>query len=366
METEELVDTLEQAGLSPYEASAYVTALELGTASATDVADASEVPGPRIYDVLDTLTEWGYVETYEQDTIRVRAHSPADVLADLRGRADRFEAAADEIEDRWDQPELEPNNASIVKRFRTVIDRARLFIEDAASQVHLSATPADFEQLREALERAYARGVAVDVLVHTGPDREPPPRETFTGTCREVRHRGVPAPFVALVDRQKTCFSQPDESFQQYGVLVNDQTHTYVFHWFFTTFLWENADLVYSERTSDPPLAYVDIRRLVREARPLLESDATVTVLVEGYEVGTGDRREFAGTLVDAQYGTTPGGRDQDLQLAGQVTLQVDTGEEVVSVGGWGAVIEEIEAERIVIEDVEGNAGVLGLPGETP
>lgn len=72
----------------------------------------SEVPGPRIYDVLRSLADREYVETYEQDTLRARAHSPADVLDDLRGRADRFESAAEEIEERWEQPGLESTKAS--------------------------------------------------------------------------------------------------------------------------------------------------------------------------------------------------------------------------------------------------------------
>ena len=49
MNDEELAGVLEGAGLSLYQAAAYVTLLELGTASATDLADVSGVPGPRIY-----------------------------------------------------------------------------------------------------------------------------------------------------------------------------------------------------------------------------------------------------------------------------------------------------------------------------
>lgn len=364
MDSETLADTLEEAGLSPYQAAAYVTVLELGTASATDVADASEVPGPRIYDVLAALADRGYVETYEQDTLRVRAHSPAEVLSDLRERSDRFADAAAEIEERWEQPELESNRASIVKRFETVIDRARLFIEDAENQIHVSASPEDLAKLHDPLSEAYARGVAIDLIVHTDVDEDPPPRSEFVGTCREARHRAVPTPFVALVDRRKTCFSQPQDSFDQYGVLVNDRTHTYVFHWFFTTFLWENADLVYTERTADPPLSYVDIRRLLRETQPLFESAATVTVRVEGYDTATGDRREFTGTVADARSAQGPGNADPDPQHAGQVMLAVDTGDDVVTVGGWGAVLEDVEAERIVVESVEGDDADARLPGE--
>ncbi|MFC7136897.1 TrmB family transcriptional regulator [Halobaculum litoreum] len=108
MDTESLVETLEAAGLSPYQSAAYVALLDLGTASATDVADASGVPAPRIYDVLRTLEELEYIETYEEGSLRARAHSPSIVLDDLRGRANRLEAAAEEVEDRWEQPGWRP------------------------------------------------------------------------------------------------------------------------------------------------------------------------------------------------------------------------------------------------------------------
>ena len=49
MDAGALRSTLEDAGLSPYQAEAYVTLLDLGAASATTVAEASGVPDPRIY-----------------------------------------------------------------------------------------------------------------------------------------------------------------------------------------------------------------------------------------------------------------------------------------------------------------------------
>jgi len=83
METEQFVTVLEEAGLSPYEATVYVTLLDLGTASATAIADESGVPGPRIYDILRSLADRGYVETYQQGTLQARAHDPTDVIGDL-------------------------------------------------------------------------------------------------------------------------------------------------------------------------------------------------------------------------------------------------------------------------------------------
>ena len=72
MNVDELITTLQNAGFAPYQAQAYVALLELGSASAQEIATASDVPGPRIYDVLHSLEEDGYITTYEQDPLRPR------------------------------------------------------------------------------------------------------------------------------------------------------------------------------------------------------------------------------------------------------------------------------------------------------
>ncbi|MFD1513350.1 TrmB family transcriptional regulator [Halomarina rubra] len=354
MDTEELIETFEAAGLSPYQAHAYVALLDLGAASATELAEASGVPKPRIYDVLDALEGHGFVETYENDALCAQAHSPDEVLAALRDRAGRLEAAATEVEERWEEPDLENNRASIVKQFTTVLNRAEEFVQGATHQIQLSATPDDFERLRPALRDAHERGVSTRVSIHTLPDEEPPSVDRFEGVCIEARHRPLPAPFVVLVDRQQTCFAHHPGSFEQYGVLVDDRTHTYVFHWYFMTCLWEHWETVYSLPTDEPPVEYVDIRYCVSDLNALLADDATVTVRVEGYDLETGEEVVFTGRVADTHY--APGPPDGDatriLQLAGQVTVVVETDRGEVSVGGWGAVVEDVEATRITVESV--------------
>ncbi len=351
MDATELTDALETAGLPPYEAAAYVALLELRTARATDIAEASDVPRPRIYDVLGSLADRGYVELYEEGTLRARAHSPANVLEDLRGQADTFEAAADEIEERWEQPELSSTDASVVGKLRTVIERARLFIDQADHHINLSITPENFDRLRDSLERAHERGVTVHAAIHTDTGTEPPAADRFAGACKEARHRALPAPFVALVDRRMTCFAPHPGSADQYGVLVNDQTYSFVFYWYFLTCSWMSWETIHSERRSKPPIEYIDLRRLVREIQPLVDAGATITVSVEGRDLESGDVREFDGTVSGTRYGAATEGADTP--CAGVVTLLVDTGDGEVSVGAWGAVVEEVEATRIVVEAID-------------
>ncbi|MFW5917843.1 MAG: TrmB family transcriptional regulator [Haloferacaceae archaeon] len=169
MDTEELSEVLQAADLSFYQADAYVTLLELGSASATEVARASDVPDARIYDVLRDLDERGYVELYEQDTFQARATDPETVVAGLTDRASRFEDAAAEIRERYEQPTLDAHTVSIVKRFETVMEAARTFVSEAETQIHATLTPEQFEVLRDDLADAKGRGVTAALLNRQNP-----------------------------------------------------------------------------------------------------------------------------------------------------------------------------------------------------
>ncbi|QIB73871.1 TrmB family transcriptional regulator [Halogeometricum borinquense] len=361
MDLAELQDALEDAGLSQYQAEAYNALLQLGAASATELADACAVPTARIYDVLRDLETKGYIETYEQDSLRARACDPETVLEDLRSRATMLEAAADEIEDRWEAPEVDRHMLSIVKRFETVFQRAASIIREAENEVQLSVTADQYEELKPALREAFENGAIVKVSLHTDPERDGPSFDSmdFEGVVTEVRHRTLPTPFVLLVDRTQTCFAPHAHSLNEYGVLVDDYTLTYVFHWYFQTCLWEVLDPVYSARDDEPPVVYADVRRCVRDIEPMLSEDATVRATVTGLDTGTGDHVELTGEITEVYYsGMTDTTAEADStpalsQLAGQVCFTLRAGEETYTVGGWGAVLEDVEATRVTVTKLD-------------
>jgi len=355
MGTEALVDTLQTVGLSPYQANAYVALLDLGTASATDIADASDVPAPRIYDVLQALEDRGYVETFEQPSLQARAHSTAEIVEDLTQRAERLEQAAEEIEERWQRPELSAGRASIVTRFQTVLERAENIVSESNYQVLLSTTVEHLQELRPALEDAMDRGVSVRVSVHTD-DESLPDTNEFDSVCTEARHRPIPAPFVVIGDRRRASFAHHPRSYDQYGVLMSDRTHAYVFYWYFLTNLWQPWEVVYRAGSGEYPVEYFDIRQLVRDLREAgWESEPQVKIRVEGFDTETGEERTVEGRLLDVRtpYGTT---EDVGFGLVGQVTIDLDVDGDRVSVGGWGAILENVEGTRIFLLDDLGGA----------
>ena len=355
MNDDELTAILEDAGLSPYQADAYVTLLEMGTAAATDIADRCDVPDPRIYDVLRDLESKGYIETFQQDSLSARAHDPEVVLEDLRARSSRYLEAAESIEERWNQPEITDHEVSIVKRFETVKNRARELIEDAESEIQLGVSAEQFLEFRDALIAAHDRGVDVKLSICSESDDYVPDVADLEGTCMEARHRDMPSPFLIIVDRVWTCFAPHHRSINEYGVLVHDRTHSYVFHWYFRTCLWEIWDTVYTERTPETPITYVDFRQAVRDIEPLLNEGATITVAVNGYETGTKTPIELHGVITDVDYTGSSLGRTEPIplaQLAGRVSATLETEDGTYEIGGWGAMVEAIETTRLVVEDV--------------
>ncbi|PSP82214.1 TrmB family transcriptional regulator [Halobacteriales archaeon QS_1_68_17] len=354
MDSDTLVESLQEAGLSPYQAEAYVGLLEMGSASASELADASQIPKPRIYDVLESLERRGYIETYEQDTLRARAHDLDDVLGDLESRIGRLEAAAEEIEHRWTQPNVESHEVSIVSRSETVHKRAEAAIESAEYHLQLSVSPAEFRTLKPLLSAAHDRGVQIEISLHTRRDepQEIDPGE-FEGAATEVRHRNLPAPFVVLVDRKQVCFATHETATEEYGILVDDRMLAYVFHWHFLTSLWEVWDPIYQDSDDTPPAHYAEIRKCVRDIEPLVRDGSAVQARVEGVETDTGRERTLSGRIVDIEYSAETNGEGPPslLDLAGQATLVLETDEETYSVGGQGALVEDIRANRITILD---------------
>lgn len=360
---EKLRDILQRTRLSQYQADAYVTLVELGTASAVEIANACDVPQARIYDVLRDLEGMGYVETYERGSLHARAHEPDRVIDDLQEQAKSAIAAAEEIEARWEKPSIENHRVSVVNRFETVAERAREYVQDADAQILLAATSEQFLDLADDLQDAVDRDVVVKVSLHpSDPDHSVPidrVRDRFEDATIEVRERTIPGPFVLIADRVGVCFA-PEVVFHpsnEYGMLINDYSLGQVFKWFFETSLWEAWDEVYSAKSGDPPIPYTSIRDCIRDVEPLLDAGHEVVVSVRGRDTDSGRDVEFSGrvtNLVHAGHQPEGGGPESALTMfAERATIELDTGDETVTVGGWGAVLEDVEADQLVVESVD-------------
>jgi len=358
MDEDELRDGLREAGLSQYEADAYLAVLERGTAPAVKIAEQTGIPKSRIYDVLEDLERDDYVETFEQDSaLSARPRDPSEVMSDLQQRANKLASTAEAIEDRWERPEISGHKISIVKRFDSVVEQFRAAAEDATNRIQIAVSPSQFEAVRPALEDAVDRGVFVKLCVATGlEDSHVVDDMAFEDAATEVRHRTLPAPFTALVDRSHTFFSSQSHPTDQYGIIIDDLTLTYVFHWYFQGALWGTWPHVYDSVAEGTKLEYVDVRECVQDIAPIVNDGTTIPATVRGFDIETGEDITLSGEITEI-ISAAPPNDDGSLtltQLAGQATIVLEADGREYGVGGRGATLEDVEATRVMLDQPEG------------
>jgi len=357
MDREQIGQALKYAGLTAYQADAYLTLLDLGTAPAVEVAHKSSVPTSQIYDVLRELEERGYVETIDQEKLYAQPEPPEALFGDLMSRGELLTDAADEIKERYREPDTVDYRISVTKHPETAVEQALTEIEDADTVVEIAATPAQLQQLLPELQTARDRGVIVRATLYLSDHDDVPIDESMLGgVVSELRVCSIPGPFLVILDRHQVCFAPNSRSDESYGVLVHDRILPFIFHWYFLTCLWNLYPTVY--RDDPTAMTYVNLKEFFRDLYPVLRTEGfEIVIRVNGSEIQTSSDTTITGRV---QSMTFPQQRLDDhdptlTELATYATMIVDTGTDLVSVGGWGAVYEDVSAQRIDVLDVTYN-----------
>ncbi|MFP8958055.1 TrmB family transcriptional regulator [Natrialbaceae archaeon A-CW3] len=347
MDRDHIRQALEHAGLTSYQADAYLTLLELGSAPAVEVGRKSSVPVSQIYDVLRDLEAREYIETMEREKLYAQPRQPEAILEELTDRGQLLTDAAQEIDERYQQPGTMDYRLSVTKHAETVVKHAIELVEEAAIVVDLAATVEQLEEMIPELRIARERGVVIRATVYTTTDDVTIDREKLEGAISELRVCSIPGPFLVTIDRHRTCFAPNTRSDETYGVLVHDRILPFIFHWYFLTCLWNLFPTVYLD---DPEtITYVTIEEFFCDFYELSQDGYRLDVRIRGADVDTDSETTVTGTVESMQYTWMDRTTTQPTlaELGAYTTMVVDTGEKTVSVGGWGAVFEDIEARRI-------------------
>jgi sugar-specific transcriptional regulator TrmB len=362
MDRDQLRAALENADLTGYQAEAYLTLVDEGMIRAIDVAKKSEVPTSQIYEILRDLEEQGFIETIEQDQLHARARDPTEMLDHLRTRGELLTAAAEEIEDRWERPKMHRHRISFVRNTETVLQHVRESLANAETNVDVALSFDQLQTLAPALAEAKRRGVIIRCVVYPEPDLASKLENLgLDEVVGELRVHDIPSAFLTIVDRRQIFFAPNSRADEPYGILFEDEILAYVHYWYFETCLWTLSEPVFT----DPAMAfvYVSIEQFIRDMTVPWNHGADISVTVYGEDVHSGESRVLSGRLVDVIF---PGvARTDDApptfdQLGGISSLVVESDGETYSVGGSGAVYEDLKGTQIVVEDVE-----FEPPGET-
>ncbi len=85
--------TLREMGLNAYEIDAYITLLESGQLTAMEISQEAKVPYSKIYEVLNTLKEKGWVKSSEPRPFKYSPTSPVEATTHTKRRLnDKYQA----------------------------------------------------------------------------------------------------------------------------------------------------------------------------------------------------------------------------------------------------------------------------------
>lgn len=163
---EAAVASLQELGLSMYEARAYVGLVSGGAQNGNELSRAAAIPSSKVYGTLDKLVTAGLARQIRREGgAAYVAVSPDELLPRLRERLTRPLDELDALLPQLASTEPDPD-LSQLSNLEAIVERARAMIGAAAAQVFLSVWEENLEPLRESLLAAEERGVEVFATVY--------------------------------------------------------------------------------------------------------------------------------------------------------------------------------------------------------
>ncbi|ACV12716.1 transcriptional regulator, TrmB [Halorhabdus utahensis DSM 12940] len=169
MTEQDVLDSLETLGLSNYEAQVFLALQRLGTGTAQDVSDVSDVPRSQVYGAAEDLAEKGLVEVVEASPKAYRSVTLATARDVLTERLERERTRAFEhlesIRTQDDERDAS-GDVSTLRGRQSIDDRVAALVERAAGAVVFVAPTADSltDDIVTALAEKAASGVSVTVV----------------------------------------------------------------------------------------------------------------------------------------------------------------------------------------------------------
>ena len=204
MNRSEVVEQLQDLGLTSYEAKAYVALSGLGPSEPKKVASDARIPYPSAYTALRTLESKGWVEQVVKKPVTYRAKKPANVRAMV---SSRLEDTFKELERVYKTEPTEDAELVYTIRGRSkVLDKVHEMLRGAKQKVIVVAPSMGFEDAKtmELLAESVNKGVEVRAICDDeGIGLLPPGVEIRTGNH---------VAFDLLVDDSIALIGLPDHS----------------------------------------------------------------------------------------------------------------------------------------------------------
>lgn len=342
MTTDDLQSGLEEVGsrfdFGEYEIEAYLTILEHGRLTASQISEKTDIPQPRVYDTVRSLSQSGLVELRESRPMEALAVDPEEAFTDVQST---LSTLVEHLSQRYTTPARESEAVSLIKSRQTILRYIEDVIDTAEYELVLSLTPDLLSRYEDALVERREAGVTIELLLAPAVDVPDADEYDYSSVATAARaRRGVTTPIVAVGDGTYSVYTTReafDPGENRYGVIFNRSELGFLISGFMNTVVWSSATPLIERRDERPfPHRYASIRRCVQH---LADTDKKYYATVKGRDVQTGEHRTIEGLIVDLSVDTN--------QVTAAITVETDDG--LVAIGGQVAALEDIEAYEIAI-----------------
>lgn len=341
--TDDLSGTLEQLGerfdFGEYEIEAYLTVLEYGKLTASEIAEKTDIPQPRVYDTVRSLAANNMVEIRDSRPIEVLAVDPEEAFGSVQLSLDEL---VERLEQRYTAPRREAEAVSLITSRQTVLRYFEDIITNAEYELLLSLTPELLARFEDELAALQGTGVSIELLLSPAADVPGPGEFDYrrVATVTKTR-RGLTTPLVAVADGSYSIYTERtaiQSGSDSYAVIFNRSELGFLVSAFLNTVVWPTSTTLTETDHDRPfPRRYATIRRCVRDVSA---SDCTLYATVRGREIESGEYRTVAGEIVDFVLGTS----------SETAAISLDTGTDMVDIGGQAAALEDMEALELAID----------------
>ncbi len=205
---ESAVEKLQRVGLTEYEAKAYLALLNTHLSTATKASEKSGVPRTRIYSILESLKNKGWIRVYSGVPLLFKTVEPLSVFDKVKKDYSIFLEAIQSTLDNEVSPMKEK---FVIKRFDIGLEGLKSEIAKAKTVEINNATTTFLKKTHD----AFAAGAVVRVLLFPGeakianlPSIEF--KEAEVAIVTMVRNREVPSMSITLdEERTFTVFQDP-------------------------------------------------------------------------------------------------------------------------------------------------------------
>ena len=219
----DVVSNLRTLGLNEYEAKAYYALASSATCTAGELSTRAQLPRPRVYDVLTSLQEQGFVVLRPGRPVKYSALPIGEAIetlkkqkrADLEKQLGHFENVVREMQTKIKAGSLVEgfaieDNVWTLKGKDAINSKLASMLADARSHIVISSTQTGIQQKMKAhgalLQQARQRGTKIHIIA-------PKLAPEITSVAHTTSQNSLPTRFV-LADDQALLF------------LTNEETHS--------------------------------------------------------------------------------------------------------------------------------------------